>query len=91
MHAPKMIKVDEATHARLAQLAAEHGTTIGGYVGELVGSKRTQADWDELARQAADYMREHFGFDPTPEEKAAYIAEYQEKMAAIEAQRLRRA
>jgi hypothetical protein len=84
-----MIKVDESTHGRLTQLAAERGTTIGGYVGELARRQRTQAEWDEIGRQTADYLREHFGFDPTPEEKAAFYAEYAEKMAAIEAKRAR--
>ena len=45
-----MIKVDERTHARLAELAAEHGTTIGGYGGELVRAQRTHAEWEALGQ-----------------------------------------
>lgn len=54
--APKMIKVDERTHARLAELAAEHGTTIGGYVGELVRAQRTHAEWEAIGQQTNDYL-----------------------------------
>ena len=68
--ATKMIKVDEATHARLAQLAAENGTTIGGYVARLVGAARTRAEWAAIARQTEDYLREQFGFEATAEERA---------------------
>jgi len=64
----KMIKVDEQTHARLAQLAAENGTTIGGYVARLVGAQRTRAEWTAIAVETEDYLREHFGFVATPEE-----------------------
>ena len=66
----KMIKVDEPTHARLSQLAAEHGTTIGGYVARLVGAQRTRAEWAAVAEQTADYLHEQFGFVATPDERA---------------------
>lgn len=82
-----MIKVDEPTHARLARLAAEHGTTIGGYVGELARTQRTQAELAEISRQSADYLREQFGFNPTPEEKASFLAEYRNAMVSIAARR----
>ena len=65
----KMIKVDEETHARLAQLAAESGTTIGGYVARLVGTQRTRTEWAAIAKQTEDYLREHFGFVATAEER----------------------
>ncbi len=39
-----MIKVDDQTHARLARLAKEQGTTIGGLVGELAATLPTEAD-----------------------------------------------
>ncbi len=65
-----MIKVDEETHARLTQLAAEAGTTIGGYVARLVGAQRTRAEWAAIAKQTEDYLREQFGFVATPEERA---------------------
>jgi hypothetical protein len=64
----KMIKVDEAVHARLVELAAEAGTTIGGYVAMLVEGKRTRAERMAAAQQTQDYMREHFGYVLTPEE-----------------------
>lgn len=70
-----MIKVGELTHARLAELAAEHGTTIGGYVGELASAQRTQAEWVAVAQQTRAYLGEHFGFDPTPQVRAEVDAE----------------
>ncbi|MGH3934736.1 MAG: hypothetical protein ACRDS1_07145 [Pseudonocardiaceae bacterium] len=81
-----MIKVDVRTHARLAELAAEHGTTIGGYVGELADAQRTHADWEALGQQTEDYLREHFGFDPTPQERAELEAEHAAIMAELDAQ-----
>jgi hypothetical protein len=83
---PKMIKVDERTHARLAELAAEHGTTIGGYVGELACAQRTHTEWVALGQQTQDYLREHFGFDPTPQERAELEAEHAAIMAGLDAQ-----
>ena len=88
--APKMIKVDERTHARLAELAAEHGTTIGGYVGELASAQRTHAEWEAIGQQTNDYLREHFGFDPTPQERAELAAEHAAIMADLDAQFARR-
>lgn len=84
--APKMIKVDEQTHARLTELAAEHGITIGGYVGELAGAQRTRAEWAAIGQQTQDYLREHFGFDPAPQERAELEAERAAIMAELDAQ-----
>lgn len=84
--ASKMIKVDERTHARLAELAAERGTTIGGCVGELAGAQRTHAEWEAIGRQTRDYLREHFDFDPTPQERAELEAEHAAIMANLDAQ-----
>jgi len=81
-----MIKVDERTHARLAELAAEHGTTIGGCVGELVRAQRTHAEWEALGQQTQDYLREHFGFDPTPQERAELEAAHAAIMARLDTQ-----
>jgi|SRR5436190_22447234 hypothetical protein len=67
----KMIKVDEETHARLARLAAESDTTIGGYVARLVGTQRTRSEWADVAKQTEDYLREQFGFVATAEERKA--------------------
>ncbi|MFL6143697.1 MAG: hypothetical protein ACJ72N_17780 [Labedaea sp.] len=67
----KMIKVDEETHARLTQLAAESGTTIGGYVARLVGTQRTRSEWADVAKQTEDYLREQFGFVATADERTA--------------------
>ncbi|MGH3751913.1 MAG: hypothetical protein ACRDRP_04305 [Pseudonocardiaceae bacterium] len=83
---PKMIEVDGRTHARLAELAAEPGTTIGGYVGELAGAQRTHAEWEAIGQQTQDYLREHFGFDPTPQERAELEAEHAAIMADLDAQ-----
>ncbi len=81
-----MIKVDELTHARLAELAAESGTTIGRYVGELAGAQRTQAEWETIGEQTRDYLREHFGFDPTPQEWAELEAEHAAIMSDLAVQ-----
>ena len=72
----KMIKVDERTHARLAELAAEQGTTIGALVGELARARRTQAEWAAIGQQTSGYLREQLGYDPTPDERAAWEAEH---------------
>jgi hypothetical protein len=64
-----MIKVDEQTHARLAQLAAESGTTIGGYVARLVGAQRTRDEWAAIARETEKHLREQYGFVATSEER----------------------
>lgn len=54
----KMIKVDDQTHARLATLAEEKGTTIGGLVGELAVTRPTNAERDAmLARIEARFGR----------------------------------
>ncbi|MGH3837711.1 MAG: hypothetical protein ACRDSF_18715 [Pseudonocardiaceae bacterium] len=81
-----MIKVDARTHARLAELAAEHGTTIGGYVSELASAQRTHAEWEAIGQQTHDYLREHFGFDPTPQERAELAAEHAGIMADLDTQ-----
>lgn len=84
--APKMIKVDERTHARLTEPAAEHGTTIGGYIGELIRPQRTHAEWRAIGWQSQDHLREHFGFDPTPRQRAELEAEHGAIMADLDAQ-----
>lgn len=81
-----MIKVDELTHARLAELAAEHGTTIGGYVGELASAQRTQAEWAAVAQQTRAYLGEHFGFDPTPQVRAELDGEHAAIMSDLAVQ-----
>lgn len=82
---PKMIKVDERTHARLTELAAERGTTIGGYIGELVGAQRTHAEWSAICEQSRDYLQHHFGFDPTPQERSELEADHAAIMADLDA------
>lgn len=57
------IKVEAAVRDRLAVLAAERGTTIGGLVAELAGATPTA---EERARSRAEtiaYIREHFNPD----------------------------
>jgi len=82
----KMIKVDEHTHARLVELAAEQGTTIGVLVGDLAGAPRTHTEWEAIARQTRDYVREHLGYDPTPAEQAEWEAEHTAVMADLDGQ-----
>jgi hypothetical protein len=81
-----MIKVDEPTHARLAELAAARGTTIGGLVGELAVAVRTPSEWMAIEQQTRDYLREHFGYDPTPEERAEWEAEHAAIMTDLDRQ-----
>ncbi len=81
-----MIKVDERTHARLVELAAQRGITIGGCVGELASAQRTHAEWEAIGQQTNDYLREHFGFDPTPRERAELEAEHAAIMTDLDAQ-----
>jgi hypothetical protein len=82
--AAKMVKVDERTHARLVELAAELGTTIGALVGELAAARRTQAEWAAVGQQTGDYLREQFGYDPTPEQRSAGEAEHVAIMAELD-------
>jgi hypothetical protein len=86
-----MIKVDERTHARLTELAAESGMTIGGYVAKLVDATRTRAEWAAIAAQTEDYLREHFGFVATPEERAEFEARHAEVQSGRPVRRARRA
>ena len=84
--AVKMIKVDEWTHTRLAELAAEQGVTIGALVGELAGARRTQAEWAAIGQQTRDYLREHLGYDPTPDERTKWEAEHATIMTDLDRQ-----
>jgi uroporphyrinogen-III synthase len=81
-----MIKVDEGTHARLAELAAEQGTTIGALVGELAAARRTHAEWAAIGQQTRDYVREHLGHDPTPDERTEWEAEHAAIMTELDRQ-----
>jgi hypothetical protein len=78
-----MIKVDERTHAQLAEIAAESGLTIGAYLARLAGTGQTSVDWPAIAAHTEDYLREAFGFTATREE----LAEFEARHAAIEAGR----
>jgi hypothetical protein len=80
----KMIKVDERTHARLVELAAEQGTTIGALVGELAAARRTRAEWTAIGQQTSDYLREQLGYDPTPDERSAGEAEHAAIMTELD-------
>jgi hypothetical protein len=84
--AVKMIKVDERTHARLAELAAEQGITIGALVSNLAEAQRTHAEWVAIERQTRDYLREHLGYDPTPDERTALEAEHAAIMTELDRQ-----
>jgi uroporphyrinogen-III synthase len=81
-----MIKVDERTHARLAELAAEQGSTIGALVGELAGARRTRAEWAAIGQQTREYVREHLGYDPTPDERTTWEAEHAAIMSELDRQ-----
>jgi hypothetical protein len=65
----KMIKVDDQTHARLARLAEETGTTIGRLVGELAVTRPTKAERDAMLER----IETRFG-SPAPESLARVAA-----------------
>lgn len=64
------IKVSAAARDRLAQLAAEHGTTIRGLVEDLARSTPTQAEYAERAELARAELASALGSAPSPEAEA---------------------
>ncbi|KAF2774606.1 hypothetical protein [Streptomyces sp. OM5714] len=64
------IKVGTAARDRLAQLAAEHGTTIRGLVEELAQSTPMQAEYAERAGLARSELASALGSAPSPEAEA---------------------
>ena len=87
------IEVDARAYARLVELAAARGIPVGEYVDSLVGIRpeRTRAEREEIARQTEEYLREHFGFNPTPEERAKALAWFAKVPTETKAQLDRRA
>lgn len=79
----KVIKVDERTDARLAELAADSGLPVGDYLARLTGTGPVAVEWDTIAAQTEKYLREAFGFTAT----RAELAEFETRHAAIEAGR----
>jgi hypothetical protein len=57
------IKVDTTVRDRLAMLASERGTTIGGLVAELAGKVPTAAERAMARVETIAYIREHFNPD----------------------------
>ncbi|MBX4176436.1 MULTISPECIES: hypothetical protein [Streptomyces] len=64
------IKVGTAARDRLAQLAAEHGTTIRNLVEDLALSTPTQAEYAERAELARSELASALGSAPSPEAEA---------------------
>ncbi|WP_440581273.1 hypothetical protein [Streptomyces sp. PT19] len=64
------IKVGTAARDRLAQLAAEHGTTIRSLVEDLALSTPTQAEYAERAELARAELASALGSAPSPEAEA---------------------
>ncbi|MET8786142.1 hypothetical protein [Streptomyces sp. NPDC004589] len=64
------IKVSVAARDRLAQLAAEHGTTIRGLVEDLAQGTPTQAEYVERAELARAELASALGSAPSPEAEA---------------------
>ncbi|MCX2928141.1 hypothetical protein [Streptomyces sp. NEAU-W12] len=64
------IKVSTAARDRLAQLAAEHGTTIRSLVEDLAQSTPTQAEYAERAELARAELASALGSAPSPEAEA---------------------
>ncbi|MEU3862507.1 hypothetical protein AB0F03_35115 [Streptomyces sp. NPDC028722] len=61
------IKVSTAARDRLAQLAAEHGTTMRSLVEDLAQGTPTRAEYAELARTE---LASALGSAPSPEAEA---------------------
>lgn len=55
-------------------------------MGELAGARRTQAEWQAIGDQTRDYLREHLGYDPTPDQRVAWEAEHAAAMADLDRQ-----
>ncbi|MGW4034604.1 hypothetical protein ACWEFL_35805 [Streptomyces sp. NPDC004838] len=64
------IKVSAAARDRLAQLAAEHGTTIRNLVEELAQGTPTRAEYAERAELARSELAAALGSAPSPEAEA---------------------
>ncbi|MFQ6144432.1 hypothetical protein ACLMNJ_15335 [Streptomyces seoulensis] len=64
------IKVGTAARDRLAQLAAEHGTTIRNLVENLAQSTPTKAEYAERAELARSELASALGSTPSPEAEA---------------------
>ncbi|MEV6963371.1 hypothetical protein AB0M97_30285 [Streptomyces sp. NPDC051207] len=64
------IKVSTAARDRLAQLAAEHGTTIRNLVEELAQDTPTRAEYAERAELARAELASALGQAPSPEAEA---------------------
>ncbi|MER7901144.1 hypothetical protein ABTX62_35055 [Streptomyces sp. NPDC096046] len=64
------IKVSAAARDRLAQLAAEHGTTIRSLVEDLAQGTPTQAEYAERAELARAELASALGNVPSPEAEA---------------------
>ncbi|MFE2336187.1 hypothetical protein [Streptomyces coelicoflavus] len=64
------IKVGTAARDRLAQLAAEHGTTIRGLVEELTQSTPMQVEYAERAGLVRSELASALGSAPSPEAEA---------------------
>ncbi|MEV6810318.1 hypothetical protein [Streptomyces sp. NPDC051132] len=64
------IKVSTAARDRLAQLAAEHGTTIRGLVEDLAQGTPTQAEYAERAELARAELASALGSAPSLEAEA---------------------
>ncbi|MFF8479289.1 hypothetical protein [Streptomyces sp. NPDC015414] len=63
-------KMSTAARDRLAQLAAEHGTTIRGLVEDLAQSTPTQAEYAERAELARAEPASALSSAPSPEAEA---------------------
>ncbi|MEZ3182103.1 hypothetical protein KYY02_26585 [Streptomyces pimonensis] len=64
------IKVSAAARDRLAQLAAEHRTTIRSLVEELAQATPTRAEYAERAELARSELASALGQVPSPEAEA---------------------
>jgi hypothetical protein len=81
------IKVSTAARDRLAQLAAEHGTTIRSLVEDLAHSTPTEAEYAERAELARAELASALGTAPSEEAEAKARALLQRLGAAAQGPR----
>jgi len=69
------IRVSSEDHDRANQLAADYGITQSDAVRHALPRIPTKAEVATKQARALAYLKEHFGFDPTPEELSTGLAE----------------
>jgi Arc/MetJ-type ribon-helix-helix transcriptional regulator len=69
------IRVSSEDRDRANQLAADYGLTQSDVVRHALRRIPTKAEAAATQARALAYLKEHFGFDPTPDELSTGLAE----------------